>query len=121
MFIPIEKLHYDDNSQSYKLCEGTPLIARINLKTLSIFNNEIYRVEKINQNSIIVKNEMNEVEIDIKNISRTFNIAYCITTHKSQGQTFNEPYTIYEWDKMDSTLRYVALSRSTEKQYINII
>ena len=50
-----------------------------------------------------------------------FNVGYCITTHKSQGETFQEPYTIYEWKKMDSTLRYVSLSRSTNKDFINII
>ena len=50
-----------------------------------------------------------------------FNVAYCITTHKAQGATFDEPYTIHEFEKFDERLRYVALSRSTDIQLINII
>jgi hypothetical protein len=120
-FIHIPKLYYDDNSQEYRLCEGMPLISRINLKSKCIFNNELYNVKKIKPNTIIVSNRMNEVEIDIDDIPRLFNVAFCITVHKSQGQTFNKDYTIYEWNKMDSTLRYVSLSRATDIKYINIV
>jgi ATP-dependent exoDNAse (exonuclease V) alpha subunit len=120
-FINIEKLSYDENSQDYKLMVGMPLIARINKKSINIVNNEVFEVSKINNNSIIVKNEMKEIEINICDINRTFNIAYCTTIHKSQGQTFDQQYTIYEWKKLDNTLKYVALSRSSNINYINII
>ena len=40
---------------------------------------------------------------------------------ESQGQTYNKPYTIHEWSKLDRSLRYVALSRATLKELINII
>jgi len=35
--------------------------------------------------------------------------------------SIGEPYTIHEWDRMDQRLRYVALSRSREHSYINIM
>ncbi len=120
-FININKLHYDDNSQSYKLYKGIPLISRLNMKKYNVFNNEFYNVKEWNNEYVVVKNEMNEVKLSINDIPRMFNVGYCITTHKSQGETFNEPYTIYEWNKMDSTLKYVSLSRSTNKDLINII
>ena len=39
--------------------------------------------------------------------------SYCITIHCSQGQSYNDSYT----DK----LKYVALTRATNKDLINII
>jgi ATP-dependent exoDNAse (exonuclease V) alpha subunit len=101
--------------------EGMPVIARINQKSLGIVNNEMYKVKRIKADTVVFANEMKDVEVKISSINRTFNLAFCLTVHKSQGQTFNEPYTIYEWGKMDSTLRYVSLSRATEKEYINIV
>ena len=46
-----------------------------------------------------------------------FYVAFCITIHKSQGQTFDFPYTIHEWDKLDAKLRYTALSRATCREH----
>jgi hypothetical protein len=59
--------------------------------------------------------------ISRKNNKEMFNVAFCITCHKSQGATFDEPYTIYEFDQFDSRLKYVALSRATDINLINII
>jgi ATP-dependent exoDNAse (exonuclease V) alpha subunit len=50
-----------------------------------------------------------------------FYVAFCLTIHKSQGATFDKPYTIHEFDKLDKTLKYVAMSRATKKQIINIV
>ena len=49
-----------------------------------------------------------------------FYVAFCITCHKSQGQTFEKEYYIHEWSKFDSRLKYIALSRATEKENIHI-
>ena len=38
-----------------------------------------------------------------------------------QGATIDTPYTIHEFDMMDKKLRYVALSRSTDKNNINVL
>jgi len=48
--------------------------------------------------------------------------AFCITCHVSQGATFNQPYTIWDWDhpRMDDTAKYVALSRATNIKNIQI-
>jgi ATP-dependent exoDNAse (exonuclease V) alpha subunit len=120
-FIQVEKLHYDENSQDYTLMEGMPLIARVNKKSIGIVNNEVFDVEKIDKDSITVKNEFKTVVIPTQDISRTFNLGFARTTHKSQGDTFDVPYTIYEWRKMDTALRYVAISRANDIKNINIM
>ena len=53
--------------------------------------------------------------------TKVFNVAFCIPTHRSQGSTFNNPYTIHEFQKFDDRLKYVALSRATSIDFINII
>jgi prophage antirepressor-like protein len=58
---------------------------------------------------------------EIKEFVKMFNVAFCITCHKAQGATFDQPYTIHEFDKFDDRLKYVALSRATDINLINII
>jgi len=71
--------------------------------------------------TIVVKNEMDEeIEIPFDSIKYFLHIRFCITTHKSQGEIYNEDYAIYEWEQMSYTLKYVALSRGTNKNIINI-
>ena len=48
-------------------------------------------------------------------------MAYCITTHVSQGSTYDFPYSIYEYRYFDKKLLYTAMSRSTKKSNINFI
>ena len=69
----------------------------------------------------MVFDEGREQEVPIPEFTKMFNVAYCITVHKSQGQTIDEPYTIHEFEQFDQRLKYVALSRSTDINLINII
>ena len=73
-----------------------------------------------NEDIIIVFDEDREQEIPIPEFVKMFNVAYCITTHRAQGMSIDEPYTIYEFELFDERLRYVALSRATDKNLINI-
>ena len=116
-------LSYDQNSQDVRLCAGMPVIARKNNKELNIFNNETFTIKEIRRKEdvIIVEDYGKSQEVPIPVFTKMFNIAYCITTHKSQGGTFDEPYTVHEFERFDERLRYVALSRSTDINLINII
>ncbi len=116
------KLIYDKNSQDITIAKGMPIIARINKKSLDIANNECFTIDKINDDEIIISNEMKGLlAIPLEQFITTFNLAFCITIHKSQGATFNQKYTIYEWsDRMTDKLKYVAISRSSDINNIQI-
>ncbi len=100
-----------------------PIIARRNNRELSIYNNETFTIKEIRRNDdlIIIFDDDREQEIPIDDFVKMFNVAYCITCHRAQGQTYDESYTIYEWDLFDERLRYVALSRATDINLINIV
>ena len=100
-----------------------PVIARKNCKELHIYNNETFTIKEIKrkEGEIVVEDEGRERTVPIPEFTKIFNVAYCITVHKSQGQTFDEPYTIHEFNQFDERLKYVALSRATDINLINII
>ena len=116
----LEKNIYDAHSQDVILIPNTPIISKINNKKIEVVNNETFTIKKILSETIIIFNEEKEIEIDIKDFQNIFYVAYCITIHSSQGETFNEDYTIYDWEKLDKHLRYVALTRATDIKNINI-
>ena len=117
-----KKLDHDDSSQDVKLFAGTPIIAKRNNKAFDICNNETFIILEIQnkKQQILIGDEDRKIEIPFDKFQILFNVAYCITIHKSQGATFNHPYTIHEWSRLDQRLKYVALSRSTNYDFINI-
>ena len=53
---------------------------------------------------------------------RVFRPGFCITVHQSQGDTFNQKYTIYDWDFLHMKFRgrYVSFTRTTRREFIQI-
>ena len=88
----------------------------------------MYNVKTIEGDNItLVNEEGNELTYTKDTILSDFQSGYCITIHKSQGETYKDEYTIWDWRKlaMDKSLqgrklRYTAQSRS-EKPYDNIL
>jgi len=124
--LALDKLPYDPNSQDVKLTKGTPIIARKNAKEYDIFNNEIFTISKIHfsQETITVCDDDDKVvEVPFDKFQRLFYPAYAITIYKSQGSTFDHPYTIHEYNhpRFDNRLKYVCLSRATNIENINIL
>jgi len=121
--LELAKLRYDKNSQDVKLIVGTPVIARVNKKALDIFNNETFVITNIDfeKQSITVNDDARDVVVTFNEFQKLFYVSYCISCHRSQGQTYDHPYTIHEWHKMDERLKYVSLSRATQIEHINII
>jgi 5-methylcytosine-specific restriction enzyme A len=147
-WIEIKKLEYDDNSQDVILVNKTPLIAKLNNGNLKLINNERYIIKKVDKNTkeIVVENSRevpkkdkngNEIKNKKGNIvmdkiiktlkikadefQKLFRIGYAFTTHSAQGMSIDKPYTIHEFNRMDKKLKYVALSRATKYENINII
>ena len=97
------------------------IICKVNNKELDILNNEKFAINMILDNQITISNNEKELIINAQDFQSIFNAAYCITIHSSQGETFNEPYTIYDWNILDKRLRYVALTRSSDLSNVNIL
>jgi hypothetical protein len=111
-------------TQLTQVYEGLPIVAHRNLKKEKIYNSEMFVVSKIDMRDKTFSffNDEEEMTMLIEKFSSMFYPAYCITCHVSQGATFNKPYTIWDWnfERMDETARYVALSRATKKENIQI-
>ena len=121
-FINLAKMPGDDNSQEVILTTGTPIIAKMNDKKMGIVNNQRFIITKIDNDVISIKNDNEVFTIEASKVfQRFFRVAFCTTIHCSQGLSIDHPYTIHEWNKLDQKLKYVALSRATKKDYINII
>ena len=110
-------------SQDVYLTIDTPIISIKNKKEIKIVNGEMFRIKDIDKsnNLIYITNNYKDIEIPINKFQQSFHVAFCITSHKSQGQTINKPYTIHDWNKMDETCKYVSLSRASEFEYVNIL
>jgi ATP-dependent exoDNAse (exonuclease V) alpha subunit len=116
-----ERLQTNVLHEFYTLCKDMPLIARLNKKDLDIVNNEMFKCHEIKKDTIIIKNEFKLLEIKKEKFNKLFDLAFCVTIHKSQGMTLNDKYVIYEWEKLDKRLRYVAISRATNINNISIM
>lgn len=108
----------DDYSQDTYIYEGLPVISLITSKDGDIVKSETFTVSSFDDKKITIYNTRTDeegpythtVEIKIDEFHK-FAMNYCSTVHKSQGDTFEEDYTIYDWKAMDTELRYTSLSR----------
>lgn len=106
-----------ENVNGWKLYKGQRLIACINDNKLKIAKNKEYYIKDLDDDNVI----FDDFIIEKKNIKKFFVLGYCMTIHKSQGSTFNENYTIHEWEKLSDNLKYVAISRATKYDYVNVV
>ena len=98
LFLPKQKC--DNNSQDIKLFAGMPIISKINDEAAEICNNETFSIKSMNNENewiIITDNEF-EIDIPFEEFQKMFYPAYCITCHKSQGQTYDHQSTIHQFD-----------------------
>ena len=80
----------------------------------------MYKIIKLKPLQLINPDNKNIVEIEQDDLINYFLSGFCITIHKSQGETYRDKYTIHEWNKlseedkngMNRKLRYTAVSRS---------
>jgi ATP-dependent exoDNAse (exonuclease V) alpha subunit len=118
----LEGLSYDDRSQAVILNKGMNIISKVNNEDIGIFNNQRFKIIKIGTFRINIEDDFKKLyEINITDFQKYFLPGYATTTHSAQGMSIGESYTIHEWDRMDQRLRYVALSRSRDLKYINIM
>jgi ATP-dependent exoDNAse (exonuclease V) alpha subunit len=121
--LKIKKIN-NPNSQDVEIFKGIdmPIMAYKTNNKMDIVNNERFIIDTVIDGVIYYSNAMKKnLQIKVADFQSFFYIAYASTIHKSQACTFNFSYTIHEWEKLDTRLKYVALSRATEKDKINIM
>jgi len=111
------------DKQSQDIYKNLPLMGSITSTSMHVVNCEEYFVEEFGKGKCIIKETYGDHQITIKtdDISRFFRTSYSISIHRSQGISIRQPYTIWEWGILDERLKYVALSRSTDVKFINLI
>jgi hypothetical protein len=108
---------------NFKVFVGLPIICKKTMtinKTDDIKNNEEFEVTYIDDKNLTIKNDRLDTIITHQQF-KYFDLSYCITTHVSQGSTYDFPYSIYEYQYFDQPLLYTSMSRSTKKSNINLI
>lgn len=111
--------------QSVRAYTGLPLIARKNMKGGAMVNNEPFIIKDIDENKLTAVSQRvggdNEIEINIEDFHKLFLMGYCVTAHKSQGETVDGRINIFDWGIMDKRLKYTAITRTTKKENVKII
>lgn len=120
-YLTIKKLAYDPNSQEMRVFKSLPIIARVNNKAYDIANSETFVVKEVRDEEIVITDDEGEKIIKLEDFSKLFYPGYCMTTHKAQGTTIDKPFTIYEWNRFDTRLRYTAITRASKFENISII
>ena len=114
--IPVKPDDAED-CQPVSIFVGCPLIYRLADSEMDIMKSERTTVTNITADTIITADNQT---IKIADFHKYFNVSYCITVHKFQGQTIQEPFTIWDAKMMDYNLIYTALTRSSRYDFINI-
>ena len=63
--------------------------------------------------------ECQMIDVELKDFVSMFCLNYCSTTHKSQKETTDENFTIYDWDRIDTKCRYTARSRARRPEQVS--
>jgi len=121
-YITIDKDTLNPKTQLVKLAVGMPVISHMTDKKLDILNSETFKIKSVNNETIEVIEHDRIIKINTKDFHKYFYLGFCITIHASQGETFDEPYTIYDWNfyHFCDKAKYVALSRGTNIKNIQI-
>ena len=105
---------YENKKETYKVCQHMPVLATTNKKDKICFNIIKFKIEEIHNNRFKVNNEW----YDEKEFSESFIPSFCVTVYKYQGADINEPYNIYDVNRMDK--KQYSTSRTTKFDYIRI-
>lgn len=107
----------DEDCQNVSVFVGCPVIYRVSNNDMGIIKNKRTTITTITADTIITADNQT---IKISEFHKWLNVGYCFTVHKFQGQTIDQPFTIWDTKMMDFRLIYTALTRSRKYDFINI-
>jgi len=119
-----EGINFEDDGQTEELyfTIGTPMIACKSCKVMDIYKNEMWSVIGYDKETISLCFEDKNIKLSRREVWELFYSGYAITIHKSQGDTYKDKYTIWDWmkiskpTKFNRKLRYVSQSRSKDPE-----
>jgi hypothetical protein len=112
--------HQEGQTDKLVVMTGLKYIATKSVKSLEVGNNETFVIKLCGAGVIELYGEHTSIELTYQEFYELFYSAFCITIHKSQGDTYDDEYTIHDWAKISEDtpfkrkLRYVAQSRSKD-------
>lgn len=118
---------FNPKTQNLTLCKGMPIIAHKTVASkengVKILNSQRFIVTEVGNEYIKFKDDGEELKIKTNQFHKYFYLGFCITIHASQGETFKDKYTIYDWAHPNfcNKAKYVALSRGTQLENIQIV
>ncbi|PNH09163.1 hypothetical protein TSOC_004212 [Tetrabaena socialis] len=90
-------------------------------------NNEYFCVTKVVDEMVTCQTTRSDsegnpkehlVECPLDDFHGRFLVNYAMTVHKTQGETFTAEYTIWDWGRMPTKLKYTALSRAKKPDQV---
>lgn len=108
-----------NSKETYKVCNGMPVMCIDNIKQHDMMNSEQYTIQDINNDRVIIKE--NNIIFPITEFKEKFMLVFCVTVHKYQGGEINTHYNIFDVGLMDKKILYTALSRTKKFEYIHLI
>ena len=124
LITPSKEMKKLKNCQNIILYDGLPVMACVTKEKLNLYNSEQWIVLKWTPKQVTLCSATKEdvvIKLPTDQLADLTRPAYAITAYKSQGATIRKPYSIYDWHKMTERMRYVAISRGTTIDHVNII
>lgn len=110
-------------SESREFAIGDKIVFKEKNKDLEINSGNLGRVERVSENSLLVKMENGEAKLVSNKDLKHTDHAYCMTSHKGQGTTVDSVIIHINSEHRDSmvnkTMAYVAISRA--KSEVSIV
>jgi hypothetical protein len=113
-----------DKFQDRKYFEGMELICRKSMKfgKIRTFVNYTYTVKEIKENTFVLDDGEDQIEVFHDLIDKFFRLPYARTCHSYQGMSEDEPITIFDIHHfmVDIAWIYTAITRTTRLENIHI-
>ena len=118
VFVP--KVGLNPKSQDVYLKPGMPIVCHTTNKKLRILNAQTFTIDSVTSESLVLRSGEDTFQINTKDFHKFYYLGFCLTIHASQGESFADKYTIYDWYQLEPKAKYVAMSRGTNIQNIQI-
>lgn len=99
------------NVDGFDVAQDIPVVVeKDNDHVNKLYNSQMFTLKNIGD-TITIEKKGKEQEISKETFRKYFNLGFCCTVYKYQGDTIKKPYNIYDIERMSFNDLYTALSR----------